>query len=68
MSLPLARLALSCARLLHAQAIARLFAAAFARDPVLDWLMRAGDMRPLSLQRFFVWVLQSRTTRMARPG
>jgi ribosomal protein S18 acetylase RimI-like enzyme len=57
----LSRLVLSRATLLHAERIARLFAAAFARDPVLDWLMRAGDTRPLSLQRFFVSILYSRT-------
>jgi ribosomal protein S18 acetylase RimI-like enzyme len=41
--------------------IARLFAAAFSRDPVFDWLMRAGDSRQIALQRFFYWVLESRT-------
>ena len=41
--------------------IARLFAAAFARDPVFDWLVRDGDARLSALQRFFGWILESRT-------
>jgi len=41
--------------------VARLFAAAFAHDPVFDWLMRGGDMRQLALQRFFASVLENRT-------
>ena len=40
--------------------IARLFAAAFARDPIFDWLARAGD-RAFALQRFFYWLLRERT-------
>ena len=41
--------------------IARLFAAAFASDPVFDWLVREGDARQSALQRFFGWILESRT-------
>src|SRR5258705_7000572 len=41
--------------------IAQLFAAAFARDPVFDWLVRDGDARQSALQRFFGWILESRT-------
>jgi ribosomal protein S18 acetylase RimI-like enzyme len=42
-------------------ALARLFAAAFARDPLFDWLARAGGRRQFALQRFFGWVLERRT-------
>ncbi|HEX3485172.1 MAG TPA: GNAT family N-acetyltransferase [Micropepsaceae bacterium] len=42
-------------------ALARLFAAAFARDPLFDWLARAGTKRQFALQRFFGWVLERRT-------
>jgi ribosomal protein S18 acetylase RimI-like enzyme len=41
--------------------IARLFAAAFARDPVFDWLARPGGRRAVALQRFFYWVLRERS-------
>ena len=41
--------------------IARLFAAAFARDPVFDWLARPGNSRSYALQKFFAWILESRT-------
>jgi ribosomal protein S18 acetylase RimI-like enzyme len=41
--------------------LARLFAAAFARDPLFDWLTQAGSKRQLALQRFFAWVLERRT-------
>ncbi|HXJ03044.1 MAG TPA: GNAT family N-acetyltransferase [Micropepsaceae bacterium] len=41
--------------------LARLFAAAFARDPLFDWLTRTGNKRQLALQRFFGWVLERRT-------
>ena len=41
--------------------IARLFAAAFARDPVFDWLARAGRGRQPALQRFFGWIVETRT-------
>src|SRR5579871_5392882 len=41
--------------------IARLFTAAFAADPVFDWLARAGAKRPAALHRFFTWILERRT-------
>src|SRR5712671_2652034 len=41
--------------------IARLFAGIFARDPVFNWLVRDGDARASALQRFFGWILESRT-------
>src|ERR1051326_2815674 len=41
--------------------IARLFAAAFAADPVFDWLARTGTKRPAALYRFFTWILERRT-------
>jgi len=41
--------------------IARLFAAAFAHDPVFDWLARNGAKRSHALQRFFTWILERRT-------
>jgi ribosomal protein S18 acetylase RimI-like enzyme len=41
--------------------LARLFAAAFVRDPLFDWLARSGGRRQLALQRFFAWVLERRT-------
>ena len=41
--------------------IADLFAAAFARDPLFDWLARRGRDRAGALQGFFGWVLESRT-------
>ena len=41
--------------------IARLFAAAFERDPVFNWLARAGSGRAIALQRFFFWVLRERS-------
>jgi ribosomal protein S18 acetylase RimI-like enzyme len=41
--------------------LARLFAAAFARDPLFDWLAQAGHNRQRALQRFFGWVLARRT-------
>jgi ribosomal protein S18 acetylase RimI-like enzyme len=41
--------------------LARLFAAAFAHDPLFDWLTRTGNNRHRALQRFFAWVLQRRT-------
>jgi ribosomal protein S18 acetylase RimI-like enzyme len=41
--------------------IARLFAAAFAADPVFDWLARTGTKRPDALHRFFTWILARRT-------
>jgi ribosomal protein S18 acetylase RimI-like enzyme len=41
--------------------IARLFAAAFAEDPVFNWLARPGSSRAVALQRFFFWVLRKRS-------
>jgi ribosomal protein S18 acetylase RimI-like enzyme len=41
-------------------ALARLFAAAFAADPVFDWIARRGPKRAQGLERFFFWVLKTR--------
>jgi ribosomal protein S18 acetylase RimI-like enzyme len=41
--------------------IARLFAAAFMRDPVFDWMVRTGEGRLAALAGFFRWVLKART-------
>jgi ribosomal protein S18 acetylase RimI-like enzyme len=41
--------------------LARLFAAAFDRDPVFHWLARDGGARATALQRFFFWVLRERS-------
>jgi GNAT superfamily N-acetyltransferase len=41
-------------------AIARLFAAAFLTDPVMDWIARPGVKRPAGLERFFYWLLTAR--------
>jgi ribosomal protein S18 acetylase RimI-like enzyme len=40
--------------------IARLFAAAFQSDPVMDWIARPGPKRAAGLERFFYWLLQTR--------
>src|SRR5215469_123743 len=40
--------------------LARLFAAAFATDPVFDWIARRGSKRAEGLERFFFWLLQVR--------
>jgi ribosomal protein S18 acetylase RimI-like enzyme len=40
--------------------IASIFAAAFAEDPVFDWLARQGKKRRRALERFFHWIM-SRT-------
>jgi hypothetical protein len=40
--------------------IARLFAAAFQGDPVMDWISRPGAKRAAGLERFFFWLLQMR--------
>lgn len=40
--------------------VARLFAAAFAADPVFDWLARRGAKRAEAMERFFLWLLQAR--------
>jgi ribosomal protein S18 acetylase RimI-like enzyme len=41
--------------------LARLFAAAFVRDPLFDWLARAGRQRQTALQSFFGRILEHRT-------
>ena len=41
--------------------IARLFAAAFQRDPMFDWMVKTGEGRLPALTQFFRWVLKSRT-------
>jgi ribosomal protein S18 acetylase RimI-like enzyme len=41
--------------------LARLFAAAFAQDPVFNWLARSGHNRAVALQRFFFWILRERS-------
>jgi len=40
--------------------LARLFTAAFANDPVFDWIARSGPKRARGLERFFFWVLKAR--------
>ena len=40
--------------------LARLFAAAFLADPVMDWIARPGPKRPAGLERFFYWLLTVR--------
>ena len=40
--------------------LVQLFAAAFARDPVFDWLTRKGKRRQHALHRFFAWMLETR--------
>lgn len=42
------------------QVLSRLFAAAFLRDPVFDWIARAGPKRAGGMERFFFWVLKAR--------
>ncbi len=42
-------------------ALARLFAAAFAADPVFDWLVRRGTGRLPAMERFFHWILAERS-------
>ncbi len=37
--------------------ISPIFAAAFAEDPVFDWLARGGHKRERALERFFLWIL-----------
>jgi ribosomal protein S18 acetylase RimI-like enzyme len=41
--------------------IARVFAAAFAGDPVFRWLTRERRSHHAALERFFLWTLRSRT-------
>jgi len=40
--------------------LARLFTAAFASDPVFDWIARRGPRRAAGLERFFFWLLRTR--------
>ncbi|MBS0469942.1 MAG: GNAT family N-acetyltransferase [Proteobacteria bacterium] len=40
--------------------LARLFAAAFTTDPVLDWISRPGPRRAQALEQFFFWLMRSR--------
>ncbi len=40
--------------------LARLFAAAFLKDPVFDWIARPGPKRAAGLERFFYWLMQMR--------
>jgi ribosomal protein S18 acetylase RimI-like enzyme len=40
--------------------LARLFSAAFANDPIFDWIARRGPKRAEGLERFFFWLLQVR--------
>lgn len=48
------------ARADDAAPLARLFAAAFANDPVFDWIAKPGRKRAEGLERFFYWVLHTR--------
>jgi ribosomal protein S18 acetylase RimI-like enzyme len=41
-------------------ALSRLFAAAFASDPVFDWIARPGPTREAALEGFFSWLLGTR--------
>ena len=43
-----------------ARALARLFAAAFTTDPVMDWIARPGPRRAQALEQFFFWLLRVR--------
>lgn len=43
-----------------ATVLARLLAAAFLADPVMDWITRPGPKRAAGLERFFYWLLQIR--------
>jgi ribosomal protein S18 acetylase RimI-like enzyme len=40
--------------------IARLFAAAFQTDPVMNWVARPGPARAAGLEEFFHWLLETR--------
>lgn len=40
--------------------LARLLAAAFANDPVMDWVARRGRKRAAGLERFFYWLITVR--------
>ena len=39
---------------------ARLFAAAFTTDPVMDWIARPGAGRARALEQFFFWLMRVR--------
>jgi ribosomal protein S18 acetylase RimI-like enzyme len=43
-----------------AAALARLFAAAFTTDPVMDWIARPGAQRARALEQFFFWLMRVR--------
>lgn len=43
-----------------AAALARLFAAAFLTDPVMDWIARRDAKRAEAIERFFFWLLTVR--------
>jgi ribosomal protein S18 acetylase RimI-like enzyme len=43
-----------------AAVLARLFAAAFTTDPVMDWIARPGPKRARALEQFFFWLLRVR--------
>lgn len=43
-----------------AKQLSRLFAAAFASDPVMDWISRPGSKRAEGLERFFFWLMSVR--------
>jgi ribosomal protein S18 acetylase RimI-like enzyme len=49
------------AQVRDATRLSHLFAQAFARDPVFDWLTRTGEARPQALQNFFRWILERHT-------
>ena len=43
-----------------ARTLARLFAAAFFADPVMDWIARPGPKRAAGLERLFYWLMHDR--------
>ena len=53
-------IAIRRATVADATRVAQVFAAAFARDPVFDWLTREGKGRQHALLRFFAWMLETR--------
>ena len=40
--------------------LARLLAASFTTDPVMNWIARPGAKRPRALEQFFFWLLRVR--------
>src|ERR1700742_5292732 len=40
--------------------LARLFAAAFTTDPVMDWIAKPGAGRARALEQFFFWLMRVR--------